>query len=339
MRWILIIILLPLMKQINGQVTVFQTGGKLVSVDFGFTTTSDIEGLVGPDLKKQEKQFVYPEFSSSSNINGSYDAFYFDSLPILFICQPNTEIIQDVIFIKPIDLVLFRSINMELGVDTFANLLKETNISDMKISTSENSNYWSFEDSTFIYYYHKLLDDNSITMNLHSNDFLSFEKSILVFKETTPDLLLIKHKTTQHYDMKFDSNGNRSGRPLYAPLTETHTNTLVNSRPKLLKFLSSNWVKDGSWIEYYPNHLIRFEGTYKNGKETGWFYYYDQTGKLIETKEYSNSMHQFAWWQLFGLGIMLIFTLVMLKRKFLNSNARLYSTFVFQKLFPCFERL
>lgn len=47
--------------------------------------------------------------------------------------------------------------------------------------------------------------------------------------------------------------------------------------------------KEGSWVGYYPGtNNIKYEGTFKNGKETGTFNFYADAGekKLIATKEF-----------------------------------------------------
>ena len=265
MKTATILLLVALSSQLNGQITTFQFDDRFFTIDFGYTTITDIEALLKIETSDRVNNFIYPEFSSNSNNISDYDVIYFDSLQIMFICEKSTELIQDIIISKPKELLLFEPTMHKLDMDSYLSLLNEHNLSRLKIGTTENSNYWSFEDSSFVYYYHKLADKSN-NENLSSNNkFLTFENFLLLHKNTPPDLLLIKHKNIQHYKMELDGNEVRSGKPLYAPLSEIHKNKLIDTSPKFFKFLKSDWVKDGLWIEYYPNHKIKYKGTYKNG--------------------------------------------------------------------------
>ncbi|SEH77139.1 Antitoxin component YwqK of the YwqJK toxin-antitoxin module [Paenimyroides aquimaris] len=47
--------------------------------------------------------------------------------------------------------------------------------------------------------------------------------------------------------------------------------------------------REGTWIGYYPNtNYVKYEGTFKNGKETGTFKFYadEPEKKLVATKEF-----------------------------------------------------
>lgn len=313
MKTATILFLLVLSSRINGQITTFQFDERFISIDFGYTTSTDIAAQLKIDSSERVNNFIYPEFSSNSNNLSDFNAIYFDSLQIMFICEQSTELIQDIIIIKPEELLLFEPTRCKLDMDSYLSLLAEPNLSRLKISTTENSNYWSFEDSSFVYYYHKLADKNNNENLINNNKFLSFEIFLLMYKNTPPDLLLIKHKNIQHYKMELDGNEVRSGKPLYAPLSEMHKNKLIDTSPKFFKFLKSDWVKDGLWIEYYPNHKIKSKGSYKNGKEIGVFYYYNQSGTLVNTVNYQASSKNSIWLVLTAVGVAGIILVVIIR--------------------------
>lgn len=53
--------------------------------------------------------------------------------------------------------------------------------------------------------------------------------------------------------------------------------------------MNAQGQKEGSWVGYYPKtNNIKYEGTFKNGKESGTFNFYADSGekKLIATKEF-----------------------------------------------------
>ena len=46
-------------------------------------------------------------------------------------------------------------------------------------------------------------------------------------------------------------------------------------------------VRQGIWIEYYPNHKPRYKGLYYNGLKYGTFVYYKTDGSIDKTVEYN----------------------------------------------------
>jgi len=49
----------------------------------------------------------------------------------------------------------------------------------------------------------------------------------------------------------------------------------------------TNGMLDGATTSYYDNGQKRYEGTFTKGKPTGQWKYYDETGKLVRTTDYS----------------------------------------------------
>ncbi|UMB54428.1 toxin-antitoxin system YwqK family antitoxin [Lutibacter sp. A64] len=59
-------------------------------------------------------------------------------------------------------------------------------------------------------------------------------------------------------------------------------NVSTNAQEKINKF-DLNGKRDGIWKKYYPNNNIRYQGTFKAGKEVGVFKYYDITNATQPT--------------------------------------------------------
>ncbi|KOY85296.1 hypothetical protein AD998_03220 [bacterium 336/3] len=94
--------------------------------------------------------------------------------------------------------------------------------------------------------------------------------------------------------------------PLYAPENETHLNCWVfEYSGGLMGHLEP--VEQGIHKYYRLNHKLESEGNFNRGERTGIWKYYDDNGKLINTKEHFNFPANSLFFSLFLISLFLIF--------------------------------
>ncbi|UMB61512.1 toxin-antitoxin system YwqK family antitoxin [Lutibacter sp. A80] len=81
-------------------------------------------------------------------------------------------------------------------------------------------------------------------------------------------------------------------------------NVSTNAQEKINKF-DLNGKRDGIWKKYYPNNNIRYQGTFKAGKEIGVFKYYDITGAthpiIIKTFKPNSAIASVSFYNIKGI--------------------------------------
>ena len=50
---------------------------------------------------------------------------------------------------------------------------------------------------------------------------------------------------------------------------------------------------NGSYIQYYPNGIVKEEGIFKDGAKVGEWRYYDISGELVSTDNYLEVIEEF----------------------------------------------
>lgn len=250
-------------------------GKSFGTVEFGYTTLTDLTGLYPNEKLRDTLTYDCPHTDKCSDFYGEINSVYIQKMGVLFQANyDDGEIIKEIHLYEPFIGSLGGKINVELGQTTVEDIYEK--FSDLRLTSTNTKDYWIIKANKISFLVDRLPNDNEYPIQ-HTEIIERKIKCIIL--EPNRDLMTID----------FEDNCRI---PLFAPRTETHQNCYTKKHKGFLYYFnfsgesSYKSVKHGYWREYYPNHLIRQEGTYEKGKKTGLFKYYDKTGKLIMTKEH-----------------------------------------------------
>ncbi len=105
------------------------------------------------------------------------------------------------------------------------------------------------------------------------------------------------YKEGKLYQIKFFKDGLAEGRSLQFNKDSLITSIIIYKGGFIKKVTKINQVnidgfKEGLWQTFYPDMVVKWEGTYTNGKRDGYFKTYNEKGELLTVEKYINDVLQ-----------------------------------------------
>jgi len=284
-----------------------EIGESFDNIEFGYSTLADVRSEYKNLELNETKTLNCPHTDDCDSSYGFNKSIEIPRDGIIFQADSKTEQLIDKIFLyKPFK----GTINNLFKIDLDSTTVKEVfdKYPDSKLTSTNRKKYWIIKN-----------DNVSFLVNRFTNDKEYPIEPTEIFNRKIYAIILEEKRKP------YESNECKT--PLFAPKTEKHKNCLIRQHKGGIYYISwgdeptHEYVENGFWKEFYPNHKIKEQGNYIKGVKVGTFEYFDQNGELSNTKNHFDGYFKLHKWKIiFGVILILIIILRIKKKKTTANN-------------------
>lgn len=283
-----------------GQNHSIKIGENFDNIEFGYSTLADVRSEYQKFKLEKTETLNCPHTDDCDSFYGFNKSIEIRGHGIIFQTDYNTEqLIHKILLYKPFKGEINDLITIDLDSTTVKQLYN--NFSDLILTSTNRKKYWIIKKNNI-----------SFLVNRFDNDKEYPIKPTEIYDRKIHSIILTEKRKP------YQSNGCKT--PLFAPKTENHKNCLVKKHKGGLSYISwggeptYEYVKNGFWKEFYPNHNIKEQGNYIKGVKVGTFEYFDQNGVLTKTKNHFTGYFDLHKWKII-LGLIVILGVILVIRK------------------------
>tara|TARA_R110001592_G_scaffold334469_1_gene618829 strand:+ start:1567 stop:2493 length:927 start_codon:yes stop_codon:yes gene_type:complete len=289
-----------------GQNHSIEIGENFDKIEFGYSTLSDVRSEYQNFELNETKTLNCPHTDDCDSSYGFNTSIEIPSNGIIFQTDYKTEqLIKKIFLYKPFKGELNNLLKIDLDSTTVKEVFEK--FPNLKLTSTNRKKYWIIKNENITFLVNRFDNDNEYPI----------EPTEIYNRKIHSIILTEKRKPYESNDCK---------KPLFAPKTESHKNCLVKQHKGGIYYISwgdeptHEYVKNGFWKEFYPNHKIKEQGNYIKGVKVGTFEYFTQNGKFTYTKNHFGGYFKLHKWKIIFGVIFIIIIILRIKRKKTTAN-------------------